>query len=369
MHLYRSLRRFVPLNQRTLAQCLDQGRDNFALLRLVAAGCVIFGHSYTLLGMTNDPTFPWLGVYTHFLGLATFFTISGFLVTLSWQRRPKLWRFLWSRALRILPALLVCVTLSAFLLGPMLTTLPLMDYLRSPQPYAYLIGNASLLDLHWQLPGVFAKSPVTDFVNGSLWTLPIEASLYIVVAMLGISSLLKRRWLGSFTIVVLTIAYLAWPQQPLSQIGLERAIVCFFIFGALCCINREHIPISTVGVLFIVVLTWALRNTDLYRASLALCIAYSGFWFAYVPRLPSIDRIGDGSYGLYLWGSPLQQVLITAGGIHTPGLLFCACLPLALGFGLASWHSIEKLALRLKQPRHLQRAGARTTVTASFNPD
>ena len=340
----------MPLNLRTLAQCLDQGRDNFALLRLVAAGCVIFGHSYTLLGMSNDPAFRWLGVYTHFIGLATFFTISGFLVTLSWQRRPNLWRFVRSRALRILPALIVCVALSAFVLGPILTKLPLAEYLSSPEPYAYLVGNASLLDLRWQLPGVFAKSPVTNVVNGSLWTLPIEASMYLMVAVFGFSSLLRRRWLASFSIVVLTIVYLAWPQQPLSQIGLDRAIVTFFIFGGLCCINRDYIPISTLGVLALVVLTWMLRSTDVYLGALALCIAYSGFWFAYVPRLPSLHRMGDGSYGLYLWGAPLQQVLITEGGIYTPGLLFCVSLPLALGFGLVSWHGIEKVVLRLKQP-------------------
>jgi peptidoglycan/LPS O-acetylase OafA/YrhL len=56
-----------------------------------------------------------------------FFTISGYLISESWDRVPNLARFFARRALRIFPALIVCTVLSIIVLGPLLTSLPLAD--------------------------------------------------------------------------------------------------------------------------------------------------------------------------------------------------------------------------------------------------
>jgi peptidoglycan/LPS O-acetylase OafA/YrhL len=57
-----------------------------------------------------------------------FFALSGFLVTGSAIRTRSVRTFLTFRFLRIFPALATEVTLSAVILGPLLTTLPLKDY-------------------------------------------------------------------------------------------------------------------------------------------------------------------------------------------------------------------------------------------------
>src|SRR4051794_3232377 len=51
------------------------------------------------------------------IGITGFFVISGFLITRS-GLRFGLGRFLWHRALRILPGLWVCLVVTAFLIAP-----------------------------------------------------------------------------------------------------------------------------------------------------------------------------------------------------------------------------------------------------------
>jgi len=111
-----------------------------------------------------------------------FFVISGFLIAASLQRN-SVQGYLASRALRILPALIVCVGLSTFVLGPLLTTSA--DYWRNPQTWQYFTHNATLHRAEFFLPGVFEQLPRTA-INGSLWTLPIEAQLYIALLIAGL---------------------------------------------------------------------------------------------------------------------------------------------------------------------------------------
>ncbi|HJT97764.1 MAG TPA: hypothetical protein VJ696_05560, partial [Rhodanobacteraceae bacterium] len=94
---------------------------------------------------------------------------------------------------------------------------------------------------------------------------------------------------------------------------------------------------------------WALRATTWYPAAFAACETLFVFWFAYGTRWRGFNRFGDYSYGIYLWAFPMQQVAASLAP-SLPSLLntvagFVGALPLAV----ASWHLIEKPALRLKQ--------------------
>ncbi len=348
--------RFARLSGPTLAQRLDSGRNNFLLLRLIAALLVLFGHSYALLalGMAElDPTRRWLEqIYTHFIGVMVFFVISGYLITLSWQRNPQLGRYLISRALRILPALAFCVSVSALVIGPMLTSLPVSRYFLSAEPYAYVFGNLSLVSLQWRLPGVFASNPVSDFFNGSLWTLPVEAKMYLCVAAFGVCMLLRRRWIANVALSASILVYLVWPLLHTGDLGLDRMLVAFFAFGALSCVNREWLPISLPVFVSIVFACWLARDSAAYRYLLAIAIAYGTLWFAYAPRLPPLRGIGDWSYGTYLWGFPVQQTLISLDIFTTPLLLFAAALLPTLLMAALSWHFVERPALRWKRLWH-----------------
>ncbi|MCV6596750.1 MAG: acyltransferase family protein, partial [Mangrovicoccus sp.] len=115
-----------------------QGRDNnLNLLRMIAAIAVIVSHAWAFAyGMgTFEPVKAWTGHTLGGLAVAVFFAISGFLITGSFYYSASHWRFVASRGLRIFPALLVNLIFVAFILAPLVTTLPWRDYFSMAEPY------------------------------------------------------------------------------------------------------------------------------------------------------------------------------------------------------------------------------------------
>ena len=127
----------------TLAEAWEGGRNNFNLMRLVAAWLVIYGHARAITKAGGQDLITWLTQFKFAGGVAVdvFFVISGFLIAASLQRNDVR-SYLASRALRIVPGLAVCVALSAFVLGPLLTTSA--DYWHRPEVWRYFWINASL---------------------------------------------------------------------------------------------------------------------------------------------------------------------------------------------------------------------------------
>ena len=119
--------------------------NNFDTLRLVAAGSVIFSHAFLLSQgrQDNEPLVLLTGGQSVLgvVGVFVFFVISGFLVTQSFETTGSPLRFLAKRALRIYPGLAACILLCAFVLGPLVTSLPLGAYLRSAGVYDFLLNK------------------------------------------------------------------------------------------------------------------------------------------------------------------------------------------------------------------------------------
>jgi peptidoglycan/LPS O-acetylase OafA/YrhL len=64
----------------------------------------------------------------------------------------------------------------------------------------------------------------------------------------------------------------------------------------------------------------------------------------FLPKLP--EKMGDWSYGLYLYGFPVQQVLAMFG-LANAGIAVFAVVSTAIGLAFAglSWFWVEKPAL------------------------
>ena len=109
-------------NTSTLADYDGSRHNNFTILRIVLAWSVLYGHSFVVQKTEGirDPLAAlfqgsaWIGE----IAVNGFFSISGFLVAASFVRRGVV-DYLLSRALRIFPALIVCVFISVFVLGPL----------------------------------------------------------------------------------------------------------------------------------------------------------------------------------------------------------------------------------------------------------
>jgi peptidoglycan/LPS O-acetylase OafA/YrhL len=352
-----SLRRFFLHAPLTLGAALERREDNLLLLRLLAASLVLLGHSYILCGTKGGRDFVAradLGpkISAGSVAVDVFFLISGFLLAASYLKNANLAVYFRARFLRLIPAYVVCILLCALVLGAWVTTThPLAVYYGDPSTLQYINKNLRLgAELQWSLPGVFLKNPYPNVMNGSIWTLPGEISMYMWVAVLGALGILRRRWLANVVLLVwLVIAALSPEELPFVGAPDYVRPAQFFVAGVLCYLNRSLIPLRTEVLLALVALSVVAHPSGIFPYLFAATLIYGCFWFAYRPRLGAFNRLGDYSYGVYLWGFPMQQLVAYRFGRPTPAYVnFALGLSLALACAVASWHLIEKPALRLK---------------------
>jgi peptidoglycan/LPS O-acetylase OafA/YrhL len=330
------------------------GRDNnIQLLRLLSAASVIAFHSYAFTGhMENDPV--WRATSdTNFgaLGVRCFFVLSGFLVTQSWLRHPRLPAFLAARVLRIYPALFAAVALTILLAG-LSSPLPWSRFLFDPITIDYAWRNALAWQVRFDLPGAFATNPFPGGSNGSLWTLPIELRLYVGVAIAGIAGILVRRNLCAAVFVALVALFALKPEWlPLepNDPGVPELALLFGL-GSLAYVWRSTLPLSLAATVA-AILFYAWNPLGFGRGPVAtLILCYLVLVLAYHPWLKwrAFNRIGDYSYGLYVFAFPVQQTIVFRMPSLTPGELFAFSFLATLVLAVASWHVLEKPALRLR---------------------
>jgi len=340
-------------------------KNNFDALRLIAATSVIFTHAFLLAEGTQDRD-PLVVLTLHqcpagLVGVFVFFAISGFLVTQSWEQTRSLPRFLAKRALRIYPGLAVCILVLTFGLGAAMTSLPLREYLRDPATRDFLGAN---LLMHLQpnsLPGVeFSKFWFGTVMDGPLWSLPLEAALYLMVAALGVTRLIRLPVLVVLLVLgLLSLWFDTWIDRNLALgfIGGVGWMLAFFVTGMALyklrdrgIFNGRLALLAALGIVASVPLQSFIPMFAVFGCYLALYLALH-------PRLPLIPaaRFGDLSYGLYIYGWPVEQ---TVSYLY-PGAgwweLFLMSMIATAGVAFVSWHLVEKQALSFK-PRATARA-------------
>src|SRR5271170_1656034 len=134
----------------TLQQRLEQTAhrpSGFDWMRIGLASAVALFHafhcSYGAAGVQAPIGFrPAIGLI-----LPMFFALSGFLVAGSLERSRTVVTFLGLRVVRIVPALMVEVVLSALVLGPLVTTDDLRTYASNPAFYTYFLNIVG--DIHY----------------------------------------------------------------------------------------------------------------------------------------------------------------------------------------------------------------------------
>lgn len=343
----------------TLAEGLRQPQNNFNLIRLFAAWLVIYGHAFAITGDAG-PDVILRYVQMKFAGgmaVDVFFFVSGFLIAASLARH-SLREYAIARVLRIYPALIVCVLLTVFMLGPLVTTDA--GYWSDPVTWRYLLKTATLWDAMHVLPGVFDTHP-NGGVNGSLWSLPIEVRLYLVLGIVALAGLFKPARFNVYFIAVMTVGFLVIATKTLSPEDGNRAwCTAFFLTGAFCFHNRERIPLSWPLLFLLLCGAAAVFGSARYHVAYFVVLCYGTLMLAFVPKLPVI-RHTDLSYGLYLYGWPSQQLVQmwwpTAGWAGNTA----AGTALALSLAWMSWTWIEAPALRIKH----RLVGARENARAA----
>ena len=352
--------------------------NNFSALRLCAACFVFAGHMGMLLG-GKTPTFT--GFSLHWLGVSMLFLIGGYLVSYSWLMDPHPLRYGIKRFMRLWPPFAVMVLLMTYAAGPLVSDLGVHGYFGSW--YKLYLLNLRFYIVYAQ-PGVFPDNPIPMSTNGSLWTMPVEAALYVltpfILSLLGMrrknvpgrpedrtseEKHIKRR---SLVIHVLFIAALCLGDVLLRIFAGNKQII---FYGTDLVYAYHLIVMYMIGMLFVreelqktlslqkaVLFTAVLFLTEyagepLHFAALYVVFPYLIFSLALAkePVFAGVGRRLDLSYGIYLYGYFFQQLVIQrmcrAG--HPPGYLTALALSglLTIPAAVLSWFLIEKPSIAI----------------------
>ena len=329
--------------------------NQFDKIRILAALGVIVSHHFSLTG-TQGPFWlenRWLN--WAFLGgvcVMVFLCISGYLVTRSWCRQPQFGPYLWKRVLRLWPGMLGSVLLCIFFFGLIFTNLPAREFLLSPQTRQFLFDNLSLVRENANLPGVFMNQGYAGVMNGVYWTIPMEFMCYLVLGALGVLGVLRVPLLVNGLALAYIAGFLVFANYDFTgQIRHWIEYPAFFVAGSWIALHNDWFMRNGKRILLIAgpILLILYFFTPLTATARFFLIP---LFVIYIGNLPAKEswftRLGDPSYGIYLYGFPIAQSVIAVA----PKLNFWVSLSLALILavmaGYASWLLLESRALRLK---------------------
>ena len=347
---------------KTIASYSEGRNNNFNLIRFLAAGLVILAHSYTLTNhdqWANDPIANRISTDGSAFAVNVFFIISGYLICMSFLRQKGATAYITARILRIFPGLFIAIVFSIFVIGLLFTTLEPIEFLSTWDIYEYLLINSTLVlnivQLRYYLPEVFIGNPYGPTINGSLWTLPYEVWMYIFLLGIGLTGILKQRKRFNILFALFILLFYFVPQLIGDAAFFQRFDVyirfsSFFLVGVFFFMNRDYIPMNFFLGIILVTLTTVFRNTTIRDFLLLFSMAYGTFWFSYVPGgfIRKFNKLGDYSYGLYIYAYPIQQSLIAINPNISPIMTFTLASILTIFFAIISWHFLEKPALKLK---------------------
>lgn len=280
-------------------------KTNLNVLRLFLASCVIFSHSPELIEGTRNHI-P-LVAYFGGLGLGGlaargFFILSGALIGASWMNQPELIPFLRKRVLRIYPAFIACSLVCLLVVAPLVS----VNYWHEFAPLSAL-KRALCLQEVVGISSTFAGSHNPD-LNTPMWSIGFEFACYLMVAGMGALGILRGR---------LTACAL---------LGL------MLIMSALCFEWHPVVPWQAKLSKLPELASWFLLGSNLYL---------NRFFIAGLGRfIPAVNV--DISYGLYLYGWPIQKLILWYWPDVSSIMLSLSALLLAGVVGWLSFVLVEK---------------------------
>ncbi len=341
-----------------LKDVLDASRNNFGAIRLAMALSVLVSHSYWLTTgqVALEPLHHLTGYTLGEHAVQVFFFLSGVVVTQSLMKSGSLLDFTLARTLRIFPALIVCVLLTALVLGPAMSALTPAAYFSDKGVLGYIVRTVTLSTGSAPLPGVFAETPVPNLVNLSLWTLKYEVACYMLLGAFGMSYLRFERLRPLLTVLLASVvvtAFAGWtrPEEPFGFTDSLRYFVVYFGAGTLAFLMRDRLLVTWRALPPLFALFVLAIGTPFAELTSALFLGYGTLVIAAVPMngLRRFTNVQDYSYGIYILHCPVQQAIVDRiDGVTPLGLAIVSAL-IVVPLSVASWNFIEAPAIRARR--------------------
>ena len=331
--------------------------NNFDCVRLIFATFVVISHSYVLTGASEgDFLYRATSGQTMFshVGVAGFFVVSGYLVFESLCRSTSVVDYLRKRVRRIVPALLVMLLITLMVLPVVYDSS--IPYTKNVEVWTYLPRNL-LLATQYHITGVFENNPYPRVINGSLWTIRYEVAMYLLLALL---FAVRRKRL---VIVVFSISVWAFCIVALLCLGTDVLQInavfrvknllqlgaCFW--GGVACVSlgistvRRFLPLvlTVVAIIAVLAIVYGFLDKVFYIIMPFAVLSFSLYPLPYIRSLG--NKIGDLSYGLYIYAFTVQQMIVFFCRPTSLTLIF-ATLAITVPLAYASWHLIEKRFVR-----------------------
>ncbi|MCF0062670.1 acyltransferase [Dyadobacter chenwenxiniae] len=325
--------------------------NNFDLIRIFAAIQVLIFHAFDHLQI---PRPDWATPLLYFPGVPIFYTISGYLISASFERSSDLRHYFRNRFLRIFPGLWGCLIL----------TIGVASFFGFS-----FFSKQALIWLLSQMGGViYTPEFLSGFgfgsYNGSLWTICVEMQFYFVLPIVYfIGKKIKHlNYLifGAF-FVFLIFAFTAKIYFPGigtdNELRLEKLLRYsyfphFYLFLAGVVMQRLQIYKSNwiygkglywvVGFILLKILFPILSTpvlsifSLLYLSVCTISVAYSN-----VGLSKKVLKGNDISYGVYIYHGLILNVLVSMGLVGNLNYLWVVILGACI-LGYLSWVFVEK---------------------------
>ena len=337
--------------------------NNFDLIRLVAALQVVLIHSTEHLRIELPGLAAPIG---WFPGVPIFFVLSGFLVSLSYERNPDLRTYAANRLLRILPGLWVCFLASV---ASVLWIRP--DLLAGAASAEFAGWTAAQLTIGQFFNPSFLRDYGVGALNGSLWTIPVEMQFYALVPILYVALGLHRsrsRGLIAAILAALVVNRLFVGWRGASDALSTKLLGVTFVPHVWCFLVGVYVQrnFGRLRPLFAGKATWWVA------AHLGLCAFLKQFDCRVegnlIGPLPSLTLIGvtfslaysapalsdrwlrhnDVSYGTYLYHMIVVNALIELQWPRTMTTVLTIFV-LTICCAVVSWSFVERPALAWKR--------------------
>lgn len=335
---------------------ISRTKNNLDFLRLLAASMVIFSHSYPLTGqeeIMGELTSGQIGLGG--LAVEVFFILSGFLIVQSMQKSPTVLNFMWKRILRLFPGLAVMLIFSLFVIAIVYRG---NNFLLEKSFWTYLPNNLSLYKVQYNVTSVFENNPYPNAINGSLWSLCYEFTMYLFIAVFFFFR--KSKLLLPLLIIWFCLSYYLanfhnqflnkyFMHILLDTTQLYRLSVYFAAGSILSFVRLQKLNKGWIKVLlFGAILVSLYCKIYTFTAPLIWPVLILLFGMSYSHNLNRFPgKFGDISYGIYIYGFLIQQTIMNFFTLR-PILLTLTTMPIVMFLAWLSWHYVEKRCLGFK---------------------
>jgi peptidoglycan/LPS O-acetylase OafA/YrhL len=328
----------------------DNTYNNFDIIRTLLAIIVVFYHLYALSLISHIAWFS--SVFNADFAVKGFFAISGYLVLGSFISSKNNGEFFEKRYRRIYPAYFSAILLCLFI--GLCTTSHLGDFISSPHVLKYIFANLSFLNsLQPSLPGVFESNPMRA-MDGALWTIKVEICLYLCIPFIYFLFRQFNEYAVALLLIFLSLLWLYFFKEVYKGIhGIEMAKqapgqLSYFVIGAFLYVNNRIYKALKFYVLAFAAFYFLARNypfqfiiEPFFYSTLVIYLSTQA-----VKNL-NFGRVGDLSYGIYLYHFPIIQLLIW-GNVFNENIYLGVAMTfvIVISLSLMSWHFIEKRFLK-----------------------